>query len=97
MDKLTREEVLHVAHLARIAVSEEDILKYQYELKALIDEIDKIRLVKNYDEDLLIAPWKSDATLRDDVKGEELTFDDIMKNVPSSSGNFVEVPVVISE
>ena len=32
MNELTREEVLHVAHLARIDVTEEDINKYKIQL-----------------------------------------------------------------
>ena len=45
MDKLTREEVEHVAHLARIGLSEDDITRYQVELKKMIDEIDKIKTI----------------------------------------------------
>ena len=39
MNELTREEVLHVAHLARIDVTEEDINKYKIQLKQILDEI----------------------------------------------------------
>ena len=35
MKKLKREEVLHVADLARIELSEKEIEKYQVELKVL--------------------------------------------------------------
>ena len=34
-DRLTKEEVLHVAKLARIKIDEDEILKYQIELKKL--------------------------------------------------------------
>ena len=40
---LTKEEVLHVLNLARLESSEEEIEKYQVELKKMIDEIDKIK------------------------------------------------------
>ena len=40
---LTKEEVLHVLNLARLEASEEEIEKYQVELKKMIDEIDKIK------------------------------------------------------
>ena len=46
MDKLTKEEVLHVADLARIELSEEEIEKYQVQLKQLMNDIDKIKEVK---------------------------------------------------
>lgn len=96
-DRLTKEEVLHVAHLARIAVSEEEIEKYQVELKRILDAVDKIKEVNDYDEELLIAPHDHDANLREDIKGEMLTNDEIMKNVPKHNGNFVEVPVMLNE
>ncbi len=97
MEKLTKEEVLHVANLARIGVSDIEIEKYQIELKKLLDDVDKIKDVKNYDEDLLIAPHDHDAQLRPDECGEMLDQDTIMKNVPHSNGNFVEVPVMLNE
>ena len=96
-EKLTREEVLHVAHLARIHLSEEDIALYQVQLKQLLDDIDKIKEIKNYDEDLLITPVEHEARLREDEKGEMLDPEEIMKNVPKSNGNFVEVPVMLNE
>ena len=49
MDKLSREEVLHVAHLARISLTEEEIEKFRGELKVLMDDIDKIKDVKDYE------------------------------------------------
>ena len=48
MNKLTREEVLHVARLARIELSEKEIEKYQVELKQLLDDVEKINDVKGY-------------------------------------------------
>ena len=45
-EKLTKEEVLHVANLARIRVDEEEIEKYQVELKQLLNDVEKINEVK---------------------------------------------------
>lgn len=97
MDRLTEEEVLHVAHLARINVNSEEIEKYQIQLKQLLNDIDKIKDVKNYDEELLIAPHDHNTVLRSDEKGEMLKEEEIMKNVPHRNGNFVEVPVMLNE
>ncbi len=96
-EKLTKEEVLHVAKLARLYINEEEIEKYQYQLKQLLDEVEKINDVKNYDDELMFTPVEDNATPRDDVVGDMLSYRDIEKNVPKSSGNFVEVPVMINE
>ncbi len=97
MDKLSKEEVLHVAKLAKIKVSDSEIESYEVELKKLLNEIDKIDSVKGYDEEMLIAPWNDDATLRKDEVGEMLDPKDVIKNAPRHSGNYIEVPVVINE
>ncbi len=96
-DKLTREEVLHVADLARISLTEEEISKYQVELKKLLNDVEKINEVKGYDDDILIACWNNNAELRKDEEGTMLDPKEVVNNAPRHSGNYIEVPVVISE
>lgn len=94
-NKLTREEVLHVAHLARIGLSEEEIPKYQMSLKQMIDEIDKIRDLNDFDDEMMFSPCNN----KIDLENKEVVVgsNDLLKNVPSKKGNFVEVPVIINE
>lgn len=96
-DRLTKEEVLHVADLARIKVTEEEIEKYQVELKQLLDDVEKVNDVVGYDEEILIAPWDHNADLRNDKDTRMLEAKEILKNAPSYSGNYITVPVVIGE
>ena len=92
---LTKEEVLHVAHLARIEITNEEIEKYQKDLKVLFDEIDKIKDLNDFDDDKMIAPWENDYALnRENVSVDK---DNLLSNVPKKKGNFVEVPVMINE
>ena len=92
---LTKEEVLHVAHLARIEITDEELLKYQRDLKLLFDEIDKIKDLSDFDEDKMIAPWENDFNI--ERKSEEVDKDNLLSNVPKKMGNFVEVPVMVNE
>lgn len=96
-EALTKEEVLHVADLARISLTEEEIKKYQVELKKLLDDVEKINNVKGYDDDILIACWEEKTELRKDVSGDMLDPKEVVNNAPRHSGNYIEVPVVISE
>ena len=95
-DKLTREEVLHVAELAKISLSEEEIKKYQIELKKILNEVEKINDVSGYDDDTLIACWSDNTKLRSDKEGNMLNAKEVLKNAPRHSGNYIEVPLVIS-
>ena len=96
-DKLSKEEVLHVAELARIKISEEEIEKYQIQLKKLLNEVEKIKNVSGYDEEMLIANWSASASLREDIPGEMLNPKQVIQQAPRHSGNYIEVPVVIGE
>lgn len=97
MDKLTKEEVLHVAHLAKIKVTEEEIEKYQVDLKILLDDVDKIKDIQVDSEDLLVTPVEQESILRKDNDTRSIEFSEIKKNIPVTNGNFVEVPVMVNE
>ena len=96
-EKLTREEVLHVANLARIKLTEQEIEKYQIELKKLLEDVEKINEVKGYDDDILIACWDNNTELRKDEEGTMLDPKQVIENAPRHAGNYIEVPVVIGE
>lgn len=97
MDKLSKEEVLHVAHLARISLTEEEIEKFRGELKVLMDDIDKIKDVKDYDDEMMYTPIEENTRLRDDVVGDMLSAKEATINAPKKNGSFIEVPVMINE
>lgn len=97
MDILTEEEVKHVAHLARIDVAEEDIKTYQKQLSSLWKEVEKIKEVAWEDETLLVTPVTHNAPLRKDETIDSITFEDVRKNAPRTSGNYIEVPVMVHE
>ena len=94
--KLSKEEVLHVAELARINLTDEEIEKYRVELKELLDDVEKINDVEGYDDDILIACWGENTKLRSDEEGKMLNPKEVINSAPRHSGNYIEVPVVIS-
>ena len=95
-DRLSKEEVLHVADLARIKLTDKEVEKYQVELKKLLDDVEKINEVEGYDDDILIAPWSENTKLRKDEQEDMLNPKEVLENAPRHSGNYIEVPVVIS-
>ncbi len=92
---LTKEEVMHVAHLARIEITEDELEKYQRDLKILFDEIDKIKDLNDFDNDKMFSPCENNY----DLKRESVKVDDssLLTNVPKKKGNFVEVVVMVNE
>lgn len=94
--ELTTEEVLHVARLARIEISEEELLMYQRKLKELLDQVEIVKDIDDHEEEYLISPWNHKTQCRSDVEGKMLDPKEALKNVPRKSGNYIQVPVVIN-
>lgn len=95
MEELTKDEVLHVAHLARIEVDENEIEKYAYQLKQIMNEINKINEVKLEETDTLITPIEIHNVYRNDEPINEPI--DIKSNAPKTNGNYIEVERFINE
>lgn len=89
--KLSKEEVKHVAHLAHLELSEEEISKYQDALGELIDDINKIDDIKITTDIELVFVNPNPIKYREDKVEYVVQIDELMKNVPKKKGSFIEV------
>ena len=94
MNELTKEEVLHVANLARINVTEEEIETYKVGLKQILDELNRINEV-SADDEILISPTSNNNVYREEVGIDEN--DDSLKNAPKRSGNYIEIKRFVND
>lgn len=93
---LEKEEVLKVAHLARVRLTEEEIERFRHSLKDLINEIDKIKDVE-VEDSFFLSPSDEACALKSDDLIEENSKEDILLNVKSKKGSFIKVPVMVGE
>lgn len=98
MDKLTKEEVLHVAELARLELSEDEIETYSIKLKGILNEIEKINDI-DIDEEtpIMISSVEDKCKLRDENIEENMYKDEMLENAPSTYLNYVEVRGVFND
>ncbi len=96
-EKLSKELVSHVAKLARLKISEEEIVKYQSQLGNILNEINKIDNANISENEILIAPTTNKNVLREDKVGEMIDIIDAFKNVNNINGDYIEVVGVINE
>lgn len=87
--------VRRIAHLARIAVKDEDIAHLQGELNAMLAFVEQLSEV-NVDG---VAPMTSVTPMamkqRDDVVTDGNIADDIVANAPATEDHFFLVPKVV--
>lgn len=97
MDKLSREEVLHVANLGRLELTEEEIIEYSYKLKDLLNEIEKINDIEVETEEILISPVSDQCKLNKDKAYKMIDKSLVIKNAPHVENDFIAVKGVFDE
>ena len=95
--RLTREEVLHVARLARLAFTDEEVDRFTAQLSAILDHAARVSEVAADD-----VPPTSHAVplvnvLREDVVGECLPQDKALSTGPEVEDGRFKVPRMIEE
>ena len=95
--KLSREEVLHIAHLARVALTEEEITRFSEQLSNLLENFEILQQVDTAD----ILPTAQSIALQNVVSADEaassLPTDQVLANAPQKEGVFFRVRAVLEE
>ena len=93
--KLSREEVLHVAALARLELTEHEAETLRDELSAILTYVDKLGELDTAN----VAPTSHVAAVTSALREDEVTnvpdTDAALANAPRREGNFFVVPAII--
>jgi aspartyl-tRNA(Asn)/glutamyl-tRNA(Gln) amidotransferase subunit C len=94
---LTREEIINVATLARIGVSEKDIEKYQHDLSDILDYFKKLDELDVSMVEPIGHITGMQNKFRNDVQSDfgEIGREAIMKNAPEVKEGYIKVKSVL--
>ncbi len=94
---LTKEEVLKVAHLARLEFKEEEIEKFRGDLNNILSFIEKLQEVDTEGVEPMYQVNNLSNVLRKDEIKESLTKEEALKNAPQKDDGMFIVPKVVGE
>jgi len=92
---VTNEQVRHIARLARIAMSDEEIERLAPELNNILGWVEQLAEVNTDGIEPLTAVIDQQLRLRDDVVNDGNIRDDVLANAPEAQHGFFAVPKVI--
>jgi len=96
MNKLSREDVLKLARLSRLKLSEEEVSKFQTELSEILDYVKQL---EDVDTEGLAPTYQvtglENITRRDEVAEYSAKPDDLLKNAPSLQDHQFKVKRVL--
>ncbi|MGK9147331.1 Asp-tRNA(Asn)/Glu-tRNA(Gln) amidotransferase subunit GatC [Plantibacter flavus] len=97
MSEITTEQVAHLANLARIALSQDEIAHLTTELDSIVDNIAKVQQVATPDVPATSHPIPLENVYRDDVVGNTLTLEQALQNAPESADGRFKVSAILGE
>jgi aspartyl-tRNA(Asn)/glutamyl-tRNA(Gln) amidotransferase subunit C len=89
---ISRDEVLHVARLARLALSDEEIDRLGAQLNAILEAVGKVGELDLADVEPTAHPLDLVNVWADDDPRESLSVEDALANAPDREAGFFRVP-----
>ena len=89
---ITREEVLHVAKLARLELTDDEIERLTGELSAILEAVSKVSQLDLSDVPPTSHPLEVVNAWGEDEPHESLSLDQAFANAPQREGDLFRVP-----
>jgi aspartyl-tRNA(Asn)/glutamyl-tRNA(Gln) amidotransferase subunit C len=97
MSEITTAQVAHLANLARIALTPEEIEKLTGELSVIVDSVAKVNEVATGDVPATSHPIPMQNVFRADVVGPTLTQEQALSGAPDHDGTRFRVSAILGE
>jgi aspartyl-tRNA(Asn)/glutamyl-tRNA(Gln) amidotransferase subunit C len=97
MSGLSRSDVEHVAHLARLGLTADELSLLEGQLNHILDQYAKLAELDTEAIPPTAQTIELENILRDDVTTPSLPVDEVLRNAPESSAGFIVVPPILGE
>mgnify|MGYP001163248306 CR=1 FL=1 len=92
---ISRDDVKHIAHLARLGLTEEEISHFQGQLESILEYVDKLKTVDVSRVEPMTHVLDLKNVYRKDSVMPSIDPQTVLKIAPAAQGQFYEVPKVI--
>ncbi|MDR8019897.1 Asp-tRNA(Asn)/Glu-tRNA(Gln) amidotransferase subunit GatC [Nesterenkonia aerolata] len=97
MSEISRADVEHLAKLAHLSLTEEELDRMASELAVIVDSVKKVSEAVSEDVPATSHPLPLTNVLRDDVIGHTFTAQQSLHNAPDSEDGRFKVPAILDE
>jgi aspartyl-tRNA(Asn)/glutamyl-tRNA(Gln) amidotransferase subunit C len=93
----TRDDVVHVANLARLGLSDEEIDRYTAQLVSILEHVDAVRALDTSDLPPTAHPLELVNVVRTDELTESLDRAEVLAQAPAAEAGRFRVPPILGE
>ncbi|MCL6649506.1 MAG: Asp-tRNA(Asn)/Glu-tRNA(Gln) amidotransferase subunit GatC [Chloroflexi bacterium] len=94
---LSRDEVLHVARLARLRLEEEEVERMRNQLGAILEQFNVLKQLNTDDVPPTFQVFAAANVLREDVARPSFPVEEVLQNAPRREGDYFRVRAVLEE
>ncbi|MCS7206862.1 MAG: Asp-tRNA(Asn)/Glu-tRNA(Gln) amidotransferase subunit GatC [Dehalococcoidia bacterium] len=94
---LTREQVLHVATLCRIGLTEEEVERFRVQLSQIVEQFAVLQQIDTTEVPPTSHSVALASVMRPDEPQAPFPREEILRNAPRREGAFFRVPLVLEE
>ncbi len=95
MAGLSRSDVEHVAHLARLGLTGEELARLEGQLNHILDQYEILARLDTDDIPPTAQTIELENILRDDVARPSRPVEAVLSNAPEREGDFIVVPAIL--
>ncbi len=95
MATLSRADVEHVAHLARLGLTDDELSRLEGQLNHILDQYAVLAELPTDHIEPTAQTIALENILRDDVAAGSMPVDDVLGNAPEREGEFIVVPAIL--
>lgn len=97
MSSLSRDDVAHLARLARIEMSEEELVSLSHEFTVILDAVARVQEVASADVEPTSHPLPLRNVFRPDVVHPSLSTSEALSGAPAQEESRFRVPQILGE
>ncbi|MCY7912443.1 Asp-tRNA(Asn)/Glu-tRNA(Gln) amidotransferase subunit GatC [Bacillus haynesii] len=95
MSRISIEEVKHVAHLARLAITDEEAAMFTEQLDSIISFAEELNEVDTENVKPTTHVLQMKNIMREDVPDKGLPVEEVVKNAPDQKDGYIRVPSIL--
>jgi aspartyl-tRNA(Asn)/glutamyl-tRNA(Gln) amidotransferase subunit C len=97
MTRISNEQVKHVANLARLEISEDEVERFTKQLDAIITFAEQLNELDTANVEPTYHVLDMKNVFREDIKEKGLPREEVLKNAPDHQEGQIKVPAIIGE
>jgi aspartyl-tRNA(Asn)/glutamyl-tRNA(Gln) amidotransferase subunit C len=95
--KLSREEVLHIAALAKVGLTEADVEKFREQLSNILENFEALQKVDTTDVPHTAQSIALENVMMDDKVRPSMPVEDVLANAPQRDDDFIKIKIVLED